>query len=97
MRHPKQFRRELNIRQQHNLGGDFVVEILRHYSADEDEEFARALEKEPRFAGYKYCIVMPRGGRSLAATINREDVAKRADLVKPIAKQVRARSTLVVS
>jgi len=56
MKHRDQFAREIRVRSQGHLDGEYVVSLLRHHDPDDDDAFAEELRRKGLDA-YPYLIV----------------------------------------
>jgi serine/threonine protein kinase len=91
MRYKDQFERELSVRM--GLDERFVISVIRSYDSTTDPAFATAIKSFGNgvYAGYPYCVVLPRASRGLHEVITHDHIAgvpERILDVKAITRQI---------
>jgi serine/threonine protein kinase len=91
MHNEDQFKRGLSVRK--GLDERFVISVIRSYDSTKDPAFAAAIKSFGNgvYAGYPYCIVLPRANRGLHEVITHDHIAgvpERILDVKTIVRQI---------
>lgn len=88
MKRRDQFEREKIFHMNNNLDADYVVSLLRTHDSDKDKKF-RSECSNKGYAGYPYCLVMPKAERTLEAVMASERICNREwDMIKIISSQL---------
>jgi serine/threonine protein kinase len=76
IRHKINYLREVIVREEMEFDPTYVVNILKHYNAEEDQLYREQIHRR-RLDGYPYCIVMPAAGKNLSTILLSERIAGR--------------------